>query len=220
MTLETPIRHRLVNISPKAYEHPADRAATAALKAIPYLDVVVRRLIEFNYERAYRQVLLGNSVKIGENQLPDLYQHYLDVLDVLDMPERYDLYVQQIPAVNAMAIGAGKPLIVLNSGLVNMLDERQTKTVIAHEVGHILSDHVLYRTALIILLQLSSAALPIFVGLPLLAIRLSLLELFRAAEVCCYRAARLSANAVTSGLSGVRARNAAWWPVRSIGRRS
>jgi hypothetical protein len=26
------------NISSKAYEHPADRAATAALKAIPMLD--------------------------------------------------------------------------------------------------------------------------------------------------------------------------------------
>ncbi len=34
-----------INISSKAYEHPADRAATAALKAIPMLDVVVRKLI-------------------------------------------------------------------------------------------------------------------------------------------------------------------------------
>ena len=41
------IRHRLVDISPKAYEHPADRAATAALKRIPKLDLVVRKLIEF-----------------------------------------------------------------------------------------------------------------------------------------------------------------------------
>lgn len=192
MTLETPIRHRLVNISPKAYEHPADRAATAALKSIPYLDVVVRRLIEFNYERAFRQVLLGNSVKIGEKQLPDLYQHYLDVLDVLDMPERYDLYLQQTPVANAMAVGAGKPIIVLNSGLINMLDERQVKTVIAHEVGHILSDHVMYRTALIILLQLGNLALPIFVGLPLLAIRLALLEWYRAAELSSDRAATLA----------------------------
>jgi len=42
-------------ISPKAYEHPADRAATAALKAIPMLDSVVRMLIEWRYERALRQ---------------------------------------------------------------------------------------------------------------------------------------------------------------------
>jgi hypothetical protein len=39
--------HRLQDISPKAYEHPADRAATAALQSIPMLDAVVRRLIEF-----------------------------------------------------------------------------------------------------------------------------------------------------------------------------
>ncbi len=43
------------NISPKAYEHPADRAATAALKAVPMLDTLVRRLIEWRYERALRQ---------------------------------------------------------------------------------------------------------------------------------------------------------------------
>ena len=35
------------NISPKAYEHPADRAATAALKSVPMLDTVVRKLIEW-----------------------------------------------------------------------------------------------------------------------------------------------------------------------------
>ena len=30
--------YQLKGISPRAYEHPADRAATAALKAIPYVD--------------------------------------------------------------------------------------------------------------------------------------------------------------------------------------
>ena len=37
--------YRLPGISPKAYEHPADRAATAALGSIPMLDYVVRKLI-------------------------------------------------------------------------------------------------------------------------------------------------------------------------------
>jgi hypothetical protein len=42
---------KLAQISPKAYEHPADRAATAALKAIPMLDVATRRLIEYRCAR-------------------------------------------------------------------------------------------------------------------------------------------------------------------------
>ena len=81
---------KLAQISPKAYEHPADRAATAALKSIPMLDVVVRRLIEHGYERSMRQSYLGGSVKLGPRQLPKVYERYREVLEILDMPEVYD----------------------------------------------------------------------------------------------------------------------------------
>ena len=37
---------RLREISPRAFEHPADRAATAALHAVPMVDTAVRKLIE------------------------------------------------------------------------------------------------------------------------------------------------------------------------------
>ena len=49
MTDPLPEDQRLAELSSKAYEHPADRAATAALKSIPMLDQVVRKLIEFGY---------------------------------------------------------------------------------------------------------------------------------------------------------------------------
>ena len=64
--------------------------------------------------------------------------------------------------------------------------------VLAHEAAHIHSDHVMYRTALLILLRLGGAVrLPILAGLPLLAIQLALLEWSRAAELSCDRAAAL-----------------------------
>jgi Zn-dependent protease with chaperone function len=186
------VPNRLTGISPKAYEHPADRAATAALHAVPMLDTVVKRLIEFQYERALRQSLLASSVKLGEDQLPDIWRGYQGVLATLDMSERYDLYLTQWPVANAAAIGAGKPMIVVNSSLVSLLDDLELRTVLAHEVGHILSEHTVYRTALLILLELgSSIRLPLLAGLPLLAVRASLLEWFRASELSCDRAATL-----------------------------
>ena len=60
-------------ISSAAYEHPADRAATAALKSVPMLETAVRRLVEYRYERALRQFYLGNSVKVSERQLGGLW---------------------------------------------------------------------------------------------------------------------------------------------------
>jgi Zn-dependent protease with chaperone function len=183
---------KLTGISPKAYEHPADRAATAALKSIPMLDVVTRRLIEFGYERALRQTYLGGSIKLGPRQLPDVWKSYLEVLEVLDMPDVYDLYVTNTPITNAMALGSGKPIIVVDSGLLNLLDASELQTVLAHEVGHILSDHVLYRTALAILVGLSGVGrLGLLAGLPLLGIRHALLEWARATELSADRAATL-----------------------------
>src|SRR3984957_18926782 len=94
------------NISPKTYEHPADRAATAALKSIPMMDTVVRKLIEWQYEKAMRQTYLSNSVRVGETQLPDLYSNHLAVCRILDMPQSYDLYVTDTIGPNALAAGS------------------------------------------------------------------------------------------------------------------
>ena len=186
--------YRLTDISPKAYEHPADRAASAALASVPMLDQVVRKLIEFGYERALRQSYLGASVRLGPDQLPDVWRVYEQVLTTLDMPDVYDLYITQQPVANAMAIGSGKPIIVMNSGLVNLLDEEGLRVVLAHEVAHILSDHVLYRTALQILLMTTFGRLPALAGLPFMAVRLALLEWSRAAELSCDRASVLVAR--------------------------
>jgi Zn-dependent protease with chaperone function len=183
---------RLEGLSPKAYEHPADRAATAALASVPMLDTVVRKLIEFQYERALRQGFLASSVKLGPEQMPEVWSTYEHVLMVLDMPATYDLYVTYSPFGNAAAIGSGKPMIVVESSLVSLLEPDELRTVLAHEVGHILSDHVLYRTALMILLRVSGITrLPFLANLPLLGIRAALLEWARASELSCDRAATL-----------------------------
>jgi Zn-dependent protease with chaperone function len=181
--------YRLTGISPKAYEHPADRAATAALASIPMLDLVVRKLIEFGYERALRQTYLGASVRLGTDQLPAIWTLYQHVLGVLDMPEEYDLYITQQPMANAMTVGAGKPIVVLNSATVALLDDAQLEAVIAHEVAHILSDHVMYRTALEIILRMGTTRLPL--GMPLAAVQYALLEWSRASELTCDRAAAI-----------------------------
>src|SRR5436190_19153159 len=125
------------NISPKAYEHPADRAATAALKAVPMLDSVVRKLIEWRYERALRQVYLANAVRVGEYQLPELWASQAGVCRILDMPEVYNVYVTSPVLGLAQVIGSEKPMIVIDSLLLQRLGPGEQRVVLGHEVGHI-----------------------------------------------------------------------------------
>ncbi len=180
--------YQLKGISPKAYEHPADRAATAALRSIPYLNTVVRKLIELGYERALRQAYLGSSVRLGDDQLADVWMAHVRAYATLDLEPVPDLYLTQFPVANALTIGAGRPIVVVQSGLVQLLDVEQLRAVFAHEAGHVLSDHVLYRTALVILMRLSSIP---GIPLPLLPVRAALMEWFRASELSCDRAAAL-----------------------------
>jgi Zn-dependent protease with chaperone function len=183
--------YRLEQISPRAYQHPADRAATAALEQIPYLDAVLRRLIQLGYERALRQFSLGAAVHLGERQLPRIWVLHREVFDVLDIAEVPDLYMTQFPIANATTFGVGKPIVMLNSELVRILDEERLRAVLAHEAAHVLSDHILYRTALLILLRIGRSGLPALAGLPLMALRAALLEWERAAELSSDRAAAL-----------------------------
>lgn len=180
--------YQLKNISSRAYEHPADRAATAALKAIPHLDTVVQKVIEFGYERALRRGVLGSAVRLGDDQLAHVYRAHARAYATLDLAPVPDLYLTQFPIANALTVGAGRPIVVVNSQLVALLDAEQLRGVFGHEAGHVLSEHVLYRTALVILLRVSAVpAIP----LPLFPLKAALLEWFRAAELSCDRAAAL-----------------------------
>jgi Zn-dependent protease with chaperone function len=183
---------RLEGISPRAYQHPADRAATAALQKVPYLDEVVRRLISLGYERALRAATLGAGVRLGQEQLPGIWVLHRECFHALDIEDVPDLYLTQYPLANAAAIGSKRPVVVLNSELVRILRDDGRRAVLAHEAAHVHSDHVLYQTALLILMRIgTSVRIPVLAGLPLMAIQFALLEWFRGAELSCDRAAAL-----------------------------
>jgi Zn-dependent protease with chaperone function len=108
-----------------------------------------------------------------------------------------DLFIQQNPVVNAFTGGVEKPIIVIHSSLVERLNEEETLAVIAHEVGHIHAEHVLYLTAaqlILALAQIPLASLPV-AGLvkEILSatMRGALLAWMRRAELSCDRAALL-----------------------------
>jgi hypothetical protein len=58
--------------APSTWEHPADRAALAALRAIPGFDEVVRKVAAFFGERGVRHLFTANAVRVGPTQFPKL----------------------------------------------------------------------------------------------------------------------------------------------------
>src|SRR5208282_1503076 len=102
-TVSLPVEgYQLKGISSKAYEHPADRAATAALKAVPRLDSTLRRIIEYGYERAMRRGILGSAVRLGDEQLEPVWRAHRRAYATLDLEPVPDLYLTQYPLANAV----------------------------------------------------------------------------------------------------------------------
>jgi Zn-dependent protease with chaperone function len=183
-------RRRLESISPRSWEHPADRAALTALRSIPVFDEVLKKLFGFFGEKPIRLAFQANAVQVGPEQFARVHRIWEEVLHTLDAPEAYPLFVSQTPMVNAGAYGMDRPFVILNSGALHLLDDDELRYVLAHELGHILSGHVLYRTMMVILIQLAERGFPL-VGIAARAVLVALLEWYRKSELSSDRAGLL-----------------------------
>jgi Zn-dependent protease with chaperone function len=144
---------RLIDIDPKSWEHPADRAALIALKQLPGFDEVVKLLVGLTTEKSLRLLSMASAVKVTQRQFPRVKRLTEDACYLLDWPEKPEVFVAQSPLMNAGAAGVENPFITINSSLVQTLDDKELLSVIAHELAHIMSGHVLYKTVLWLLVN-------------------------------------------------------------------
>jgi Zn-dependent protease with chaperone function len=128
-------------ISSEAFRHPLDRQAEQTLRSLPGFDIVARSFVEYLYERPQQVYLLGNNIQVGPRQYSTLYGIFRECVRDLDIYPEPNLYVSQNPSVNSYALGHEKSYIVVNTGLLDLLNEAEIRTIIAHEIGHIKCDH-------------------------------------------------------------------------------
>ncbi len=184
----------LKQIAAVSWEHAADRAALQTLRAVPGFDTVVRKIVGLFGERGIRLFFQANAVRVGPKQFPKIHALMTEVSATMDWSERPELFVTQTPIVNAGALGVDHPFILLNSGALKLLDEDETRVLIGHELGHVMSGHALYRTITFFILLLGFRNLPFLAGIAILPIQLALLEWFRKSELSADRAGLLAAQ--------------------------
>lgn len=197
-------RKRFPGISSRAYEHPADKSALVALRKLSGFDTVFKALSGLLPERSLRLLFLSDSVRVGDEQFAHLNAMLRDACYILDMEKVPAMYVTQDPQPNAMCIGMDEPLIVVTTGLVELLDEEEMRAVVGHEVGHALSGHSVYRTILLFLTNLALRVAWIPLGnLAILAIVTALREWFRKSELSADRAGLLVGQDVRASMRGL-----------------
>jgi Zn-dependent protease with chaperone function len=123
--------------------HPLDRSARQQLEVIPLLQPTVRKYLTAAASRKPRQVLLSGALRLGPRQLPDIYRMLPPICAAFGIPEP-ELYLMRGDA-NARTVGHDRPAIVIYNRLLEDLADDEVQAMLAHECGHILAAHVLYR---------------------------------------------------------------------------
>lgn len=174
--------------------HPLDLSARQQLEGIPLLQPTVKKYLSVVTDRKTRQVLLASALRLGPRQLPEIYRMLPPICDAFGIEEP-ELYLTRGEA-NAMAVGHSRTAIVIYNQLLEDLAEDEINAVLAHECGHILAQHVLYRQMAQAMLRAGASAAglgtPLFkmvAGVATSQIQTALFDWYRKSELTADRAA-------------------------------
>ena len=151
-------------VDPRYYIHENDRKALDALRAIPGFNQLVKGFMKIYSERSMNILNMSSKVRLSEQQCPRIYRLLPPVCEKLGIPVP-ELYLEMDRTPNAYTSGDTNIFITVTTGLVELMNEEEIQTVLAHECGHILCHHVLYHTLGRIILNGTATML----GLPPLA---------------------------------------------------
>ncbi|MGW6931995.1 M48 family metallopeptidase [Lentzea sp. NPDC054927] len=191
--IEQSSRVRFMGISPRAYEHPADRGALAVLRAVPAVAPILKAVAGAFSERGERLLQVASSVRVGPKQYPQLDRIRNEVAATFDLDEVPELYVERSAQAYAYTYGIDKPFIVVSTGAVDLLDNESLRFLIGHETGHVMSGHALYNTLLRRLIDLTTSFAWVPAGaIAMRAVIAALREWQRKTELSCDRAGLLA----------------------------
>jgi Zn-dependent protease with chaperone function len=182
------------DLDPDSYIHPLDRETLDALKRIPGVSTLLRSMIRHSFELATRLHHHANFVRVSPGQLPTVWARFEHAARCLGIKELPELYVYQDPTPNAYTFGVDKYFIAISTGCLELLDEGEIEVVLAHELGHVHADHVLYKSAARVFGSVASTIIQATLGIGSLVvypIQLALLRWDRASELSSDRAALL-----------------------------
>lgn len=182
------------DLDPSSYIHPLDKETLEALKRIPGISTMLRSLIRHSFELATRLHHHANFVRVGPTQLPSLWAQFEHAASCLGIKQLPELYVYQDPTPNAYTFGVDRYFIAVSTGCLELLDDEEVLCILAHELGHVHADHVLYKSAARVFGSVASTIVQATFGVGSLVvypIQLALLRWDRASELSSDRAALL-----------------------------
>jgi len=193
--------HRLIpitpyDLAPEDFMYPPDREGLESLRQFRFLAPIIKEFVTKKYIQNLSSWLSRNASKVDfSSNTGSMIRECGIILGLKSLPITYIIPDERI---NAFTFGSDDvQFLVLTSGLLRSLTIEEVKAVLAHELGHIRCEHIVYHTLAEMLMrgvELSSSM--VGAGLEALSpiFRLILLSWHRESEVSADRASLLVAG--------------------------
>jgi len=112
---------------------------------ILFLLIIIGAII---YVRLNQVQYIGNAIRVHHKQFPELYDTFTKYAKGLGI-SKAALYIKQDPYLQAYTLGLTSCTLVLTSGLVEQLNEKELNFVVGHELGHYAAGHTKISTIVI-----------------------------------------------------------------------
>ncbi len=188
------------------YAYGPDFALRQKIKAIPGIFPLFKAITN-QYVPYIKQQTNLQSLKVGPNQFPDIYEMVVDCARRLGIGIP-TVFIEPSPSeINACtyAFEDNAPMIIITSALLERFTAGEVKSVIGHECGHIHNNHGIYNTAVTVILNALAIGFPgiqQILNLVSRPLQYALLAWSRAAEVTCDRAGIICCDDVNDEISG------------------
>ena len=126
--------------------HTEDTETLNILKATPGMSHLMEQSLRRDYDERLWLETITTNLRLSEHQMPEIYNHLPPICKRLGIPIP-ELYLQLSPIVKASAyVYDNKPYIVLTLGLIRRIKNEELDAVLAHECGHIICEHIVFKT--------------------------------------------------------------------------
>ncbi|WNJ19255.1 M48 family metallopeptidase [Pontibacter sp. G13] len=188
-------RKTLSHLYTYEYEHPFDRDSLDRLERTRGLEMLTQRTLDWGLEKYLLIKATGDNIQVTQSNIPELYELLLEACRILAMPEIPELYIQLEDKITSFTSGEKRRVIVISSGAVDLLNDAELLFLIGRELGHIKSNHVLYRMmadSLKVITQLISDVTLGVGNLLSMPLQIALMHWYRMSEFTADRAGLLT----------------------------
>ncbi len=156
--------HPLQHLPPSLIQHAADRTALEGLRQVAGLDMVIKKFAEWR-SGVNQHLSAREKIRVSQLQFADLHAIWVEAVERSGVSQAPALFVEA--GLNAYARGGGASFeVVVGSGLVSLLEPAELLFVFGHELGHIRSDHCMYRQVTETMTDGAGGFMAVLAGIP------------------------------------------------------